>query len=106
MPKIGEAIRKVLRGEVYLSPRMTTRLLQRAAVGKPLDHNPVETLSNRELQVFEMIGQGLNTVQIAHKLELSPSTVETHRKVIKTKLNVKTSAELSRRAFQWVQENT
>ena len=106
MPKIIVAIRQILGGEVYLSPHMTTSLLQRAAVGKPLDHDPAQTLSNRELQVFEMIGQGMNTVQIAAKLQLSPKTIESHRKVIKTKLNVQTSAQLSRRAFQWVQENS
>ena len=106
MPKIVGAIRQILGGEVYLSPEMTTRLLQRAAVGKSLDYNPTESLSNRELQVFEMIGQGMNTVEIARKLEVSPKTVESHRKVIKTKLNVQTSAQLSRRAFQWVRENS
>ncbi|MGA2502112.1 MAG: response regulator transcription factor, partial [Tepidisphaeraceae bacterium] len=106
MPKIVAAVRQILEGEVYLSPAMTTRLLQRAAVGKPLDHNPAEALSNRELQVFEMIGRGMNTIEIAHKLELSPKTVESHRKVIKTKLNVQTAAQLSRRAYQWVQENS
>jgi len=106
MPKIVVAIRQVLRGEVYLSPQMATTLLQLAAVGKPLDENPGQTLSNRELQVFEMIGQGMNTIQIAHTLEVSPKTVESHRKVIKTKLNVHTSAQLSRRAFQWVHENS
>ena len=58
MPKIIEAVRQVLRGEIYLSPHMATSLLQRAAAGKPLTSNPVETLSNRELQVFEMIGRG------------------------------------------------
>ena len=106
MPKIIAAVRQILGGEVYLSPQMTTQLLQRAAVGKPLDHNPAETLSNRELQVFEMIGQGMNTIEIAHKLQVSPKTVESHRKVIKTKLNVQTAAQLGRRAFQWVQENS
>ncbi len=106
MPKIVAAVRQVLCGEVYLSPQMTTTLLQRAAIGKPLDHNPMEALSNRELQVFEMIGQGMSTMQIAEKLKVSPKTVESHRKVIKTKLNVQTSAQLSRRAFQWVQENS
>ncbi|MGO9108843.1 MAG: response regulator transcription factor [Thermoguttaceae bacterium] len=105
MPKIIVAVRQILCGEVFLSPQMTTRLLQRAAVGKPLDNNPTESLSNRELQVFEMIGRGMNTVEIAHKLQVSPKTIESHRKVIKTKLNVETSAQLSRRAFQWVQEN-
>ncbi len=106
MPKIVAAIRQILCGEVYLSPQMTTRLLQRAAVGKSLDYNPADALSNRELQVFEMIGQGMNTAEIARRLEVSPKTVESHRKVIKTKLNVQTSAQLSRRAFQWVRENS
>jgi DNA-binding NarL/FixJ family response regulator len=106
MPKIVAAVRQILCGEVYLSPHMTTRLLQLAAVGKPLDHSPTEALSNRELQVFEMIGQGMSTVEIAHKLQVSPKTVESHRKVIKTKLNVQTGAQLNRRAFQWVQENS
>jgi DNA-binding NarL/FixJ family response regulator len=104
MTKIVEGIRKVLDGEIYLSPRMATCLLQRAAVGKPLNRNPVEALSNRELQVFEMIGRGLNTAQIADKLLLSPKTVESHRKLIKMKLNLRTAAQLSRSAFQWVQE--
>jgi DNA-binding NarL/FixJ family response regulator len=100
------AIRQVLRGEVYLSPRMTTSLLQRAVVGKTLDRDPVQSLSNRELQVFELIGQGMNTVQIAQRLQISSKTVESHRKMIKTKLNAQTSAQLSRRAFLWVQENS
>ncbi len=103
--KIVEAIRQVLRGEVYLSPRMSTTLLHRAAVGEPLDRDPVATLSNRELQVFDMIGQGLNTAQIASKLQLSPKTIESHRKLIKMKLKLQTSAQLSRCAFRWAQEN-
>jgi len=106
LPKIVVAVRQVLDGEVYLSPQMTTQLLQRAAIGRPFGLDPTETLSNRELQVFEMIGRGMNTVEIAHKLEVSPKTVESHRAVIKTKLNVQTAAQLSRRAFQWVQENS
>lgn len=106
LPKIVAAVRQVLGGEVYLSPQMTTSLLQRASVGLPLDRNPSESLSDRELQVFEMIGQGMNTVEIARKLGLSPKTVESHRKTIKTKLNVRTAQQLSRRAFQWAQENS
>jgi DNA-binding NarL/FixJ family response regulator len=99
------AVRQILRGEVYLSLKMTANLLQRAAIGKPLEQDPVEAFSHRELQVFRMMGQGMNTVQIARKLDLSPKTVETHRKVIKTKLNAQTIAHLRRLAFQWVQEN-
>jgi DNA-binding NarL/FixJ family response regulator len=99
------AIRQVLRNEVYLSPRMTSRLLHRAASGGPGPSDPLEALSNREIEVFERIGQGLTTQQIARHLELSPKTVETHREKIKQKLNLKNSAELSRRAVQWVLEH-
>ncbi len=96
------AIRQVLRGEVYLSARMTSRLLHRVAAGAPPQESQLQILSNRELEVFEMIGQGLTTLQIARRLELSPKTIETHREKIKQKLNLKNSAELSRRAVQWV----
>ena len=106
MATIVAAIRQILRGEIYLSPQMTARLLQRGSVGKVLGDNPTETLTNRDLRVFEMIGRGLNTVEIAHILELSPKTVESHCKVIKTKLNVQTASQLSRRAFQWDRENS
>ncbi len=99
--KVIQAIRQILQGDVYLSPRMAGRLLQ-AAVGATLDRNPIETLSNRELEVFQLIGQGLTTKQIAEKLELSPKTVETHREKIKTKLKLANSIELSRHAVQWV----
>lgn len=99
-----EAIRHVLRGEIYLSSRMTGRLLRNIRGGGTLDQDPIGGLSNRELEVFEMIGQGMTTQQIAHKLGLSPKTVETHREKIKDKLNLRNSAELSRRAVQWVLE--
>jgi DNA-binding NarL/FixJ family response regulator len=105
LPQIVEAIHQVLGGQVYLSPRMATCLLQRAAVGESLDQDPVQSLSDRELQVFGMIGEGQNTREIARKLGISPKTVESHRKTIKTKLNIKNSAQLTHRAFQWVQEN-
>ena len=99
-----KAIRQVLRGEVYLSPRMTSRLLHRVATGATVPQDPVQTFSNRELEVYEMIGQGLTIQQIALRLHLSPKTVETHREKIKQKLNLKSSTELNRRAVQWVLE--
>jgi DNA-binding NarL/FixJ family response regulator len=99
-----KAVRQVLRGEVYLSPRMTSRLLRRVAEGGMPREDPVQSLSNREVQVYEMIGQGLTVQQIAQRLHLSPKTVETHREKVKQKLNVKNSAELNRRAVQWVLE--
>jgi DNA-binding NarL/FixJ family response regulator len=98
------AVRQVLRGDVYLSPRMTSRMLHRVATGNAAQEDPVHGLSNRELEVYEMIGQGLTIQQIAVRLHLSPKTVETHREKVKQKLNLKSSAELNRRAVQWVLE--
>jgi DNA-binding NarL/FixJ family response regulator len=103
--KIIDAIRQVMLGEIYLSSRMANTLLHRAAVGESLDQEPVETLSNRELEVFEMIGEGLETSQIARKLKVSPKTIETHRKNIKAKLNLPNSTQLSRYAFKWAQQD-
>jgi DNA-binding NarL/FixJ family response regulator len=99
-----QAIRQVLRGEVYLSSRMTSRLLHRVASGTSQQENPIQGFSNREIEVYEMIGQGLTIQQIAVRLHLSPKTVETHREKIKQKLNLKSSTELNRRAVQWVLE--
>ena len=101
-----EAIHKVLAGDVYLSSRMTNQMLQRA-----IDPNLAETeteiddLSNRELEVFEMIGQGLRTREIADGLALSVKTIESHREKIKTKLNLKNASELAQRAVRWVLQN-
>ncbi len=98
------AIRQVLRGELYLSPRMTSRILHRVTGSAPQQESPIESLSNREIEVYEMIGQGLTIQQIAVRLHLSPKTIETHREKIKQKLNLKSSTELNRRAVQWVLE--
>lgn len=103
--KVIDAIREVINGQVYLSSRMANRLLQSVVGGETLDQDPIGSLSNRELEVFELIGQGLTTKKIAGRLHLSPKTIETHREKIKTKLNLSNSTELSRRAVQWVLEN-
>ena len=66
-----DAIRQVLRGEIYLTARMSNRLMHNL-VDKPSDRDPIKTLSIREVEVFEMIGQGLTTQQIAGKLKLMP----------------------------------
>jgi DNA-binding NarL/FixJ family response regulator len=104
--KIIDAIRDVLAGKIYLSKNMTERLLQRA-VGSPpqLIQAPIDALSNRELEIFKMIGKGMTTRQIAGELHLSIKTVETHRENIKGKLDLPNSAELAREAVQWVMEN-
>jgi len=104
--KIIGALRQVLRGEIYLSSRMSNRLLHRLTSGQSFETTPIDNLSDRELQVFEMIGQGLATKEIAQKLDLSRKTIEAHREKIKSKLNLKTGTELSRHATQWVLENT
>jgi DNA-binding NarL/FixJ family response regulator len=103
--QVVDAIRQVLRGEIYLSPPMTSRLLLRMRRGAASAEDPVAGLSNRELAVFEMIGEGMTTQQIARKLHRSPKTIEAHREKIKRKLSLANAAELNRRAVQWVLES-
>jgi DNA-binding NarL/FixJ family response regulator len=99
------ALRRILDGQVYLSPRMTDRLLTRVVAGSQESaSSPLERLSDRELEVFEMIGRGLSTKQIASKLDLSRKTVETYREHIKTKLSLRNGSELTQHAVQWVLE--
>jgi DNA-binding NarL/FixJ family response regulator len=103
---IVQAIRKVLSGEVYLSDRMSQRLAQQLIGGRTkLERPTVDRLSNRELQVFQLIGKGLTTPEIAHKLHVGIKTVETHRRNIKAKLQLENTAQLARDAAQWVLEN-
>lgn len=103
---IVKAIRHVLDGKVYLSDRMSERLALRL-IGKRgrVERPTVETLTDRELQVFQMIGSGLTTPEIARKLHLGIKTVETHRRRIKDKLKLKNTAQLARDAAQWALEN-
>lgn len=99
------ALQRVNSGQIYLSDRMTNRMLDHVLTDKGEQiRSPIETLSNRELEVFEMIGKGLATKQIAAKLGLSPKTIETYREHIKQKLNLANSTELTRSAVQWVLE--
>ena len=103
--QVIDALRQILRGEIYLSPEMASILVQRAAHGTSIDDDPASVLTNRELEIFELIGRGVTTQQIAGKLLLSPRTVETHRKNIKRKLNLANGAQLNHAAFQWIHEN-
>jgi DNA-binding NarL/FixJ family response regulator len=98
------ALRKVLRGEVYLSERLGARMLHTLVGGRPtFSASPVEQLSDRELEVFSLIGQGHGTRPIAEKLHLSVKTIESHRAHIKEKLNLQNATELVHHAIQWVQ---
>jgi DNA-binding NarL/FixJ family response regulator len=100
---IVQAVRHVLRGGIYMSDELKDRLLFGAAVGRkaPLQ-SPLEVLSDRELEVFEMTGRGLPTREIAERLHLSVKTVESYRARIKQKLNIETGTELLQQAVQWV----
>jgi DNA-binding NarL/FixJ family response regulator len=99
------AIRQVLQGDVYLSPGLAAYLVHRVGGMQPLDADPVSSLSDRELEVFEMIGRGMTTQEIARQLGLSAKTIETHRERIKVKLRLRNAAELSREAVLWILEN-
>jgi DNA-binding NarL/FixJ family response regulator len=101
------AIRRLLDGKVYLSDTMAERLLHRAVGegGASVGRSPIDTLSDRELEVFRLIGQGLKTHDIATQIHLSAKTVETYRDRIRTKLQLSTGLELGRYALLWVLEN-
>ena len=100
---IIRAIRQVLSGKVYLSQPMTDRLLSDLvdATGEKRD---IDSLSNRELQVFELIGEGVSSSQIAGQLNLSIKTIETHQANIKKKLGLGSAHELNQRAIRWVMD--
>jgi DNA-binding NarL/FixJ family response regulator len=100
-----KAIRTVLQGNVYLGSDASKRLLNCAVDGASPDVDGADSLSDREMGVFIMIGRGMTTQQIASSLDLSPRTIESHRKKIKLKLQVRSAIELNRRAFQWWRDN-
>lgn len=103
--KMIEAIRTVLAGERFLSPEISRRLINHALGASDVTKTPIEHLTDRELEIFRMIGEGLSTSAIANRLFLSTHTIDTHRENIKRKLAVSTAAELSRTAVQWLLEN-
>lgn len=99
------AIRRVLAGEIFLSEKMKSRMLQTMAHGKgKVVTSPIEQLTDRELEVFRLIGEGHSTRQIAGELHLSIRTVEAYREYIKAKLNLKNATELVQHAFHWVHQ--
>ena len=102
--EITEAMRKALNGEWYVSGRVNGALLQRfLGVKRERNDSPVAALSDRELEVFEMLGYGKTTREIAMALNLSVKTIDSHRMHIKEKLAIRTAPELVRRAVHYVQ---
>ncbi len=103
--KLMEAIRSVLAGQRFLSSAMTQRLINQSLGVRDKTKSPIENLTNRELEIFRMIGEGLTSSAIAERLFLSPYTIDTHRENIKRKLDISNAAELARAAVQWLLEN-
>ncbi len=103
---VKAAIRKVLGGDMHLSEKMTASMLGKfmsgGQTGPPV--SPIEKLSDRELEVFRMLGQGKMTRQIAEELDLSIATINSFRNRIKEKLGLKNSAELVMHAIQWTRK--
>jgi DNA-binding NarL/FixJ family response regulator len=100
--KVIEAIRKILEGRLYVSEKVSEAMAGHVAKRKPSqDSSPVEQLSDRELEVFEMLGQGQGTRQIAETLRVSVKTVQAYCARIKDKLNLSSATELLREAFRW-----
>ncbi|OPY64806.1 MAG: Oxygen regulatory protein NreC [Syntrophorhabdus sp. PtaU1.Bin050] len=99
-----EAIRKVLRGELYISERVSATIVKKFIDGKSEStSSPEELLSDRELEVFQLIGQGIGTREIAEQLHVSVKTVEAYRANIKEKLSLKNATELLKHAMHWVE---
>jgi len=104
--EVLRAVRKVLVGELYFSERVAVAVVQRTLREKPIaSRNGVERLSDREMQVFQLLGAAYTPREIAEQFHLSRKTVETHCEKIKHKLNLRTAAELKRFARQWAAEN-
>lgn len=103
--RVVEAIRKVLSGGLYLSEDQSERLLQALVAGKPATmKDRLDQLSRRELAVFNLLGEGRNTREIATELDLNAKTVETYRRRIKAKLGIDSTSQLTFRAIEWVMQ--
>lgn len=102
--RVIDAILAALRGERYVSEDLTRHLVGKAIAGGT-ERSSVESLSDRELQIFELVGRGNSTRSIAEQLHLSVHTIETHRENIRAKLNLRSGTELVRAAVQWVLES-
>lgn len=106
--RVMQAIRKILKGEIYVSERVGSQMLQQIVQGhSPAESSPVDRLSDRELEVVQLIGRGRTTREIAKTLNVSIKTIESHRAHLKEKLDLKNATELVQFCVQWVeQENT
>ena len=105
--KVLIAVRRILNREIYVSDRVANKMLQQYIGGAEKVHSPIADLTDRELEVFRLIGDGHSTRQIAEDLHLSVKTVETYQAHIKEKLSLKSARELVQHAIQWnIREKT
>ena len=104
--KIIEAIRRIAKGHLYVSESVAGQMLSQLTIGRSFEtDSPVSSLSDRELEVVNLIGNGLPTREIAVKLHISIKTVETHRAHIKRKLNIENATQLVQFCVRWVEES-
>jgi len=102
-----DAIHRVLDGKLYISTSVAEQIAARSVTGKATEHqNPIELLSDRELEVFQMLGQGLGTRQISDALRVSIKTVQVYCGRMKEKLNLGSATELLREAIRWNEAKT
>jgi DNA-binding NarL/FixJ family response regulator len=100
--KLMHAIRRILSGKIYVSEKISRHVLETLSGGRTTPvRSSIEQLSDREFEVFELIGLGLSAGQIARRLSLSPKTVDAHRAKIKEKLHIKSASELISFAARW-----
>jgi DNA-binding NarL/FixJ family response regulator len=100
--KVAAALQQLLRGELFVSPRVQERMQRRfVPKRKPDDVFPIDTLSDRERQVFELMGEGYSTRQIGEQLQLSSKTIDSYRDHLKIKLGFESGAALVRHAIEW-----
>ena len=104
--KVLDAVRRLLRGEVYVSGRIASKILQHCVGGALPSKSPIDGLTDRELEVFRLIGAGYGTRQIAQELHLSVKTVETYQAHLKEKLSLKNGHELIQHAVRWATDPT
>ncbi len=103
--KVMTAIRYVLRGEIYLDQSIMARILRRIVGGEEAAATrPIDRLTDRELAVFELIGEGRTTREIGGRLHLGLTTIDTYRARIKEKLDLENAAQLHAEASRWLQE--
>ena len=102
--EVVKAIKRVVAGDVYLSGKMTAQVLDRMSQRKPVESKNAELLTDRELEVFHLIGSGKTTREIAQQLVLGETTVETYRARIKEKFGLRNAVELSQAATRWLVE--